>query len=172
MTVQLIDVPTGFCLWSERYDRELKDVFDIQDDIARRITEALVLTLSVQEQHALRRPAARDVAAYDYYLRGRQLYHRYNRHAAAEARELFARAAQIDTAFASAFAGMSDCHAYLYIHGGRDQRQLDAALDAGRTALRLDPSLAEVHTSLATALSLEGRRDEQSNPSHYNGEYP
>ena len=160
VTVQLIDAPTGFCLWSERYDRELKDVFDIQDDIARRITEALVLTLSVQEQHALRRPAARDVAAYDYYLRGRQLYYRYNRHAAAEARELFARAAQIDTAFASAFAGMSDCHAYLYIHGGRDQRQLDAALDAGRTALRLDPSLAEVHTSLATALSLEGRRDE------------
>lgn len=159
VNAQLIDAASGFSLWSQRYDRELRDVFDIQDDIAHRITEALLLTLSARERQDLR-PAASDVAAYDCYLRGRQFYHRYNRHAAAEARELFARATQIDPGFASAFAGMADCHSYLYIHAGRDQRHLDAALEAGRTALRLGPSSAEAHASLATALSLAGEREE------------
>jgi TolB-like protein/Tfp pilus assembly protein PilF len=160
VTAQLTDAASGFSLWSERYDRELKDVFDIQDDIAHQITNALVLTLSAVERHALRRPAARDIAAYECYLKGRQLYYLYNRHAASQARELFARATQIDPDYASAFAGLADCHSYLYLHAGRDPRHLDAALEAGRTALRLDASLAEAHTAVGTALSLVGEREE------------
>lgn len=160
VTAQLIDAASGFCLWSQRYDRELRDVFEIQDDIAQQVTGALVIALSARERQALRRPTTPALDAYDCYLRGRQLYYRCNRHAAAEARAVFARAVQIDPGFVGAFAGMADCHSFLYIHAGRDARHLEAALEAGRTALRLDPGSAEAHASVATALSLAGERDE------------
>ncbi len=160
VSAQLIDAATGLSLWSQRYDRELRDVFEIQDDIAQQVTGALVFSLGAREQQEVRRPTTPALDAYDCYLRGRQLYYRCNRHAAAEARAVFARAAQIDPGYVGAFAGMADCHSFLYIHAGRDARHLEAALEAGRTALRLDPGSAEAHASVGTALSLAGERDE------------
>jgi non-specific serine/threonine protein kinase len=180
VTAQLVDASSGFSLWSERYERDVEDVFAIQDDIAHRIAEALTLTFTVEQRDAVQRSLTRDVRAYEHYLRGRQLLARYNRRAAAAARELFARAIEIDPQFARAHAGLADCHSYLYLYAGRDRAHLDHAVSASRTAAGLDPGLAEAHAALGTCLSLSGEHTEaveqfeaalRLDPTHFEAHY-
>ena len=160
VSVELIDVADGFRLWSERYDRDIRDVFAVQDEIARRVVEALQLTLSGDQHGALGKPSTRDINAYEYYLRGRKFFYYYNKRGVAFARELFERAIAIDKGYARALAGISDCRAYQYMYGGRDPADLEEAISAASRALQLDPELAEAHASLGTALSLSGRHAE------------
>jgi serine/threonine protein kinase/Flp pilus assembly protein TadD len=160
ISVELIDVVDGFRLWSERYDRDIKDVFALQDEIARRVVEALQLTLTANEHGTLGKPSTRDINAYEYYLRGRKFFYKYNKRGVAFARELFDRAIAIDPGYARAFAGISDCFSYQYMYGGRDPADLERAITAASRALQLDPELAEAHASLGTALSLSGRHAE------------
>ncbi len=160
VSVELIDVADGFRLWSERYDRDIKDVFAVQDEIARRVVEALQLTLSGDEHGYLGKPSTRDINAYEYYLRGRKFFYKYNKRGVAFARELFERAIAIDPGYARALAGISDCFSYQYMYGGRDPANLEQAITAASRALQLDPELAEAHASLGTALSLSGRHAE------------
>jgi len=157
VTVELVDASDGFRIWSERYDRELQDIFAIQDDIAHRVVEALQLTLSASERHSLRTRPTLHVEAYDYYLRGRNYFYRYNRRGIEFARQLFAHAIEIDPRFARAHAGMADCSAYLYLYAGRDSTNLERALAASRHAVEFDATLAEAHASLGVALSMNGQ---------------
>ncbi len=160
ISVELIDVTDGFRMWSERYDRDIKDVFAVQDEIARRVVEALQLTLSGDERGYLGKPSTRDINAYEYYLRGRKFFYKYNKQGVAFASELFERAIAIDPGYARAFAGISDCFAYQYMYGGRNPADLKQAIATSSRALQLDPELAEAHASLGTALSLNGRHAE------------
>ncbi len=160
VSVELIDAADGFRLWSDRYDRDIKDVFAVQDEIARRVVEALQLTLSTGENDALGRPSTRDINAYEYYLRGRKFFYKYNKRGVAFARELFERAIAIDPGYARAFAGISDCFAYQYMYGGRDPADLEKAIAAASRAIQIDSELAEASASLGTALSLSGRHVE------------
>jgi serine/threonine protein kinase/tetratricopeptide (TPR) repeat protein len=180
VTAELVDATSGFCLWSDRYDRDVEDVFAILNDIARQIAEALTLTFTTEERDAAQRSLTRDVRAYDLYLRGRQLFARYNRRDAAAARERFVRALEIDPQFARAQAGLADCHSYLYLYAGRDPAHLDHAVSASHTAVGLDPSLAEAHAALGTSLSLSGHHEEaveafeaaiRLDPSHFEAHY-
>jgi TolB-like protein/Flp pilus assembly protein TadD len=160
VTVELIDIADGFRLWSERYDRDIRDVFALQDEIARRVVEALQLTLSSGERSSWKKGSTRDVDAYTYYLRGRKFFFKYNKRGIEFARELFERAITIDPSYARAYAGIADCCAYLFMYAGRDPANLERAVAAATRAVEIDPELAEAHTSLGTALTLGGRHEE------------
>ncbi|MGD8377285.1 MAG: tetratricopeptide repeat protein, partial [Acidobacteriota bacterium] len=156
VTAELIDVTTGYTLWSRRYDRELQDVFEIQDEIARRISSRMRITLSPEERSALGRAPTTKVQAYDYYLRGRGFYFQYRRRGIQFGLEMFRRAIAIDPHYARAHAGVADCCAWLYMYGGSSEENRVEADRASRRALELDPELAEAHVSRGVALSLQG----------------
>jgi non-specific serine/threonine protein kinase len=159
ITVQLTYVADGYQLWAERYDRELRDVFSIQDDIASRIVEALEVTLSPRERRAIKQVATADPQAYDYYLRGRQHFRQFRRRSIEFARKMFARAIEIDPSYASAYAGLADCYSYLYMFWEVSEENSREADRASRKAVELDPELAEAHVARGVAESLEQQRE-------------
>jgi len=160
ITGQLIGVSDGYHMWSDQYDRELKDIFTIQDEIAENIVEALRVKLTPREKRALERAPTRNVQAYDCYLRGRRFFYQSKQKGIDFAREMFAKAIKKDPDYALAYAGLSECHSYcsLYFGGGEDHRE--KAQEASRKALDLDPELAEAHAAHGLAVSLDKRYDE------------
>src|SRR5437868_5310888 len=157
VTAQLINVADGYHLWSERYDRQLEDVFAIQDEIAENIVDALRLVLGEDEKRALEKAPTESVRAYEYYLRGRQIEHQLRRSALQYARRMFDRAIEIDPDFARAHAGIADCCSFLYMYWDGSNANLEAADASSQRALELDQANAEAHTSRGVALTL--RRD-------------
>ena len=160
VTAQLVSVTDGYHLWSERYDRELQDVFAIQDEIAGNIVTALRVVLSDQEKRAIEKAPTDNVQAYDCYLRGRQYFHQFRRTGIAFARRMFERAIEIDPSYALAYAGVADCCSFLYMYWDGSKANLEGAEAASRKALELDPELAEAHGSRGFAVSLSRRYDE------------
>jgi TolB-like protein/Tfp pilus assembly protein PilF len=180
VTAQLINVTDGYHLWSERYDRQLEDVFEIQDEIAENIVRALRVVLGEDEKRALEKTPTENVQAYEYYLRGRQIQHQLRRSALQYARRMFDRAIEIDPNFARAHAGIADCCSLLYMYWDGSKANLEAADASSQRALELDPAGAEAHTSRGVALTLrqdyEGARREfdtalKLNPMLYEAHY-
>ena len=160
VTAQVIDVETGYHLWSERFDREMEDVFAIQDEIAENIVKALRVVLSKREESAIKAARTSNVRAYEYYLRGRHLYHQWRRESWDGADDMFRRAIALDPSYALAYTGLADSSAtrYMYFSGGEEAlQQADAA---SRRAVDLDPTLAEAHAARGLALSCQKRLDE------------
>jgi len=124
------------------------------------VTQALRLTLTPEESSALQAAPTANAEAYDYYLRGRQLFYRGSRHDHGQARQMFSRAIEIDPGYVRAWAGLADACAYIYKHFGHDRALLAEADAASRQALELDPSQAEAHTSRGIVLWLSERFDE------------
>jgi tetratricopeptide (TPR) repeat protein len=161
VSVQLVDVATGYQLWSERYDKEAQDVFAIQDEIAQNVVRALQLILSENELQALIRTSTSDSNAYDYYLRGRRFFHQGRRKSLQYARRMFEKATEIDPKYALAYAGIADCCGLLVHFYGESGEELLAEADrASRKALELDPDLAQAHASRGFTLWLMNRFDE------------
>jgi tetratricopeptide (TPR) repeat protein len=160
ITVQLINVDDGCHLWSERYDRELKDVFAIQDEIAHSIVAALKITLGTEERSAISRAPTTSIDAYEFYLRGRQFFYQYTRRKIEAALRLFSQAIEIDPHCARAYAGVAYCSAYLYMYGGSKEADREKADSASRTAVSLDSASAEAHASRGVALSLKKAYEE------------
>jgi serine/threonine protein kinase/tetratricopeptide (TPR) repeat protein len=159
-TTQLLESRTGHSVWAERFDRQMEDVFAIQDEIAQSIAVALKVMLTESEKKAIAKAPTADVKAYDYYLRGRQFFYQFRRRGYDFARQLFTRAIEIDPGYARAYAGVSDCYSYLYMYWDASEANLQAADDASRKALLLDPGLSEAHVSRGLAISLSKRYDE------------
>jgi|HubBroStandDraft_6_1064221.scaffolds.fasta_scaffold01672_5 serine/threonine protein kinase/tetratricopeptide (TPR) repeat protein len=155
ITAQLIRAQTGHSIWAERYDRELKDVFEVQDEIARSISQALRIKLSPQEEKAIARKQTENPQAYDYYLKGRQYFYLFRRKGFDYARQLFARAIVIDPQYARAYAGVADCCSFLYMYWDSSEDNLNEAEAASRKALQLDPELAEAHAAGGLAFALK-----------------
>jgi serine/threonine protein kinase/Tfp pilus assembly protein PilF len=145
VNAELVNVSDGAQLWAERYDREIEDVFAIQDDIAESIVRALRVILADSERIALK-ARTRDVRAYEYYLRGRQ-YADLRRKSLQYALEMFRRAVEIDPEYASAHAGIADCSCLLYLVFEENPNYLKDAEVASARALELEPDLAEAHLS-------------------------
>ena len=122
ITTQLIDVADGHHLWTEQYDRELEDVFAIQEEIAHNIARALKIKLSKREKNAIEEPPTRSIKAYDFYLRGRQFFYRHKRKYMQHAIDMFSRAIEQDSSYARAYAGRADCHSFLYWYFAARQR--------------------------------------------------
>jgi serine/threonine protein kinase/Flp pilus assembly protein TadD len=157
---KLVNVADGYHLWSESYDRQLEDVFAIQDEIAQSIVKALRVFLTEKDKRALEKAATADVQAYDYYLRGVQFFHQFRRQSLEFAVQMFAHAVQADPSFARAYAGLADCHSLLHMHWKTSGEHLQKAEEASRQALALDPDLAEAHTARGLAVSLSKQYDE------------
>ncbi len=157
VTTQLINVNNGYHIWSGQYNRELKDVFEIQEEIAQNIVQALKIELSEDEKRALEQTATKDVQAYDFYLKGRKYFSQGRRRSYEYAIEMFSRAIEKDPGYAVAYAGLADCYSSLFMCQDTDQKYLLKSLEASSKALELNPDLAEAHASRGLALSL-GRR--------------
>ena len=154
ITTQLIDVADGCHLWSEQFDREMADIFNIQVEIARHISQTLKIKLSDKEKHAIKKVPTEDIAAYDFYLRGRQFFYRHKRQYMQHAIEMFSRAIEQDADYAHAYAGKADCHSYSYYFFGGSHADLEQAAKDSERALKLDPMLAEAHAARGLAVSL------------------
>jgi serine/threonine protein kinase/Flp pilus assembly protein TadD len=160
VTAQLIDVGDGYHLWSDRYDRDMKDVFAIEDEISENVARALEVVLSDDEKRAIKKVPTEDIQAYDYYLRGRQYFYQFGRKSLEYARHMFTRAIQVDPEYALAYAGVADCCSFLYIYWGSHREDQEHAEAASRKALELDPESAEAHAAHGLAVSLSKRYDE------------
>ena len=163
ITAQLVDGQTGGHLWADRYDRDLTDVFAVQDEVTQKIVDALQVELTDRDRQNLGQPGyVADVEAYDYVLRGRDQYLRYTREASVQAREMFAKAIAIDPGYAEAHAWLSAT----YIHEWnqlwtRDvSESLEPALDHAQKALALDDSLPIVHMALSQSYQWQNRPDD------------
>jgi adenylate cyclase len=159
ITVQLIDTRSGYHKWSERFDRELGDLFAIQDEIAGTVAGMLRGTaLSPSEKRTVRRPqTATDT--YEYFLRGRQSLHRMRRPDLAHSREMFRAAIELDPEYAPAWAGLATAHAQQFEWWGSQPDDLREADRASRIAMELAPGLADAHVARGFALSLHRSYD-------------
>jgi len=160
VTAQLINVSDGYNLWSRRYDRELEDVFAIQDEIAQSIVDALRIELSAGEQDAFDRSATADIEAYDFYLRGRKFFYEGTRQGIELAREMFSRAARRDPSYALAFAGLANCHSYLFMYFDKTPANKEAAVKASQKAVALGENFADAHAARGLALSIDQQYEE------------
>ena len=151
INTQLIRSEDGFRIWSGQYDRELEDIFAIQEDISRNVATAIRGFLTVEEKEIIRRPGT-IVEAYEYYLKGKQAFLRIR---LSEAREQFEKAIALDADYALAYAGLSDTFSWLFEWEGGLSDDLMAAEKNSLRALQLAPNLAESHSSRGYVLSLE-----------------
>ena len=156
ITTKLLNVSDGSNVWSNKYDRELEDVFLIQEDIAENVATALQGYLTNKEKEAIRRPET-IIEAYEYFLKGRQLLHQL---ALFESKEMFEKAIELDDGYAPAYAGLADMHSWLYEWFGAKKTDLEAAEKYSRKALSLAPYLSESHSSRGYVLSLGKNYDE------------
>ena len=160
ITAQLINVADGYHLWSERYDRELEDVFAIQDEIAKNIVQALEIKLSKREKRVLGKVKTQDVQAYDFYIRGRAYFHQSHQDKTRVAIQMFKRAIEKDNNYALAYAGLADGYSQLYMYYDKKDEHLEQALVASQKALELDLELAEAHSSRGLALAQNNQFEE------------
>jgi adenylate cyclase len=161
VTVQLIDVPSGYHKWSQRFECQVGDVFAIQDEIAAAVATTLRggAPLSQREQRGLRRPQT-NAEPYEYYLRGRQSLHRMRHPDLDESRRMFEGAIELDADYAPAWAGLATVHALQFEWWGAKDEDLHRTDRASQIALDLAPDLADAHVARGFALSLHRRYDE------------
>ena len=158
INAQLIDAKDGTHLWADRYDRDLTEIFSVQDEITKTIVGQLKVRLLPQEGQAIEAAPTHDIDAYNYYLQGRRLYHLYTQQHALLAQRMFGKALELDPGYARAYAGLADVAWFLCIND-HEGTTVDDILAASTKALELDPMLAEARASHGTAL-------------HYSGRYP
>jgi TolB-like protein/Tfp pilus assembly protein PilF len=154
---QLINVADGYQLWSGKFDRDMEDVFTIQDEISQAIFDALRVILSEGEKKAIERDRAVNVQAYEYYLRGRQFIHQWSRSGLEYARQMFRRSIELDPEYALAYAGLADSCSLLFMNCDAREQNLTQGNAASRRALELGPELAEAHLSAGLVHSLSMR---------------
>jgi serine/threonine-protein kinase len=162
VTAQLVDAANGYQLWSERYDREMVDVFDVQDEIARAIVRRLQVALAPQAEVRLVRPTTHNMEAYQQYLKGRAMLYRRGPWIA-RALESFQTAVVLDPDYAQAWAGVADAYTVLCYSGYRRPDQImPAAVTAAKRAILADAGSAEAHNAAATVALLWERDFEKA----------
>ncbi len=152
ITVQLIDVPTQRHLWAETYDRELKDIFAIQSDIAMKVAEGLKVQLLANEKEQIEKVGTENTDAYRNYLLGNYYLNKRTGEALEKGVEYFSKAIEFDPEFALAYSGLANCYTLIggASYGGLSREEAySKAKDAVLKALEIDETLAEAHTSLA-----------------------
>lgn len=161
ISAQLVDVESDSLLWSERYDRELADVFEVQDEIARKIAEALRITLTPQEQEAIAAKPTENLQAYDFYLKGKSYARRLTRQDLEFALQMYESAVAQDPDFAHAYAAIANVCAQYQGAFGSDQNLLARAREAAARAIELRPDLPEAQVAQAWILYAMGDRNDE-----------
>jgi TolB-like protein/DNA-binding winged helix-turn-helix (wHTH) protein/Flp pilus assembly protein TadD len=153
ITVQLIQVRDQTDLWTESYDRELKDILALQDSVARTVADQIHITLTAEQQTRLARPRQLEPAAYEAYLKGRYYWNKRTAESLQNASVYFQLAINRDPGYGAAYSGLADCNSGLTWHGFRSPAEaLPKANAAARKAIQIDPQSAEAHASLALVL--------------------
>ncbi len=173
---QLVDARTDEPLWADTYDREMKDIFAIQSDVAQNIAMALRAQLSPKVRERIEKKPTDSLEAYDYYLKGREYYYRYRKQDNEHAIELFKKALELDPNYALAYAGLGDAFSQRAGRFGMEPSWLDRAIEASERAISIDPHSAEAHKSLGLAYMAKGWRQKaleayqkslEFNPNYY-----
>ncbi|MGH9949162.1 MAG: tetratricopeptide repeat protein [Pyrinomonadaceae bacterium] len=150
ITVQLVNASDGYHVWSERYDREMRDIFDVQDEITLAVVDALKLKLFGDVKSAVLKKATENAEAHELYLRGRALWSRRTYPDFTKAIRCFERAIELDPIYASAYAGLADCYTFLAYFEACSPGEMEPKVRlAVEKAIELGPALAECHSSLA-----------------------
>jgi serine/threonine protein kinase/Tfp pilus assembly protein PilF len=179
ITTQLVSVADGFQIWSERFDREMKDVFDIQDEISLAIVSALKIKLVGDQPQPLIKRYTDNIEAYHLYLKGRYYWNQRVAGSIRRAMEFFQQALAQDPDYAPAWAGIADCFIVPgYYHAAPPVEVYPKGREAAKRALELDPQVAEAHASLGALAALyeyewaksesHFRRSQELNPSYAN----
>lgn len=149
ITAQLVDATTEGHLWAERYDRNLKDIFALQDEVTQKIVSALAVKLTEDEQKRLTHKYTDNMAAYDFVLKGKEYNNRFTKEANDQARQMYERAIELDPEFATAYSLLSLTHFYEWSFGwSHDPRTLDQAFELAQKAIAIDKSLPLGHAML------------------------
>ena len=161
ITAQLVDASNGFHLWSETYERELANIFAVQDEISAAIVEALKKHLGLQVEAAPRVIKTADIEAYEYYLQGRHFWRRRNVDDLLHAEQLLERAVEIDPVYADAWTALGATYAVIPSYVTIEPEPYDdKAMTAARRAIELDPTQAEAYAVLATVYRGQGHWSE------------
>ena len=154
ITAQLINVADGCHLWSDRFDRQVSDIFDIQDEISEAIRESLRIRLAGPEEQLPSTPPTRHLEAYDHYLKGRFHWNKRTEEGLRAGIQHFERAIREDGRYSRPYSGLADCHLMLAMSGAvAPDESMPRARDAALLALQMDDRRAEAHTSLAAVRS-------------------
>ncbi|OCJ16365.1 adenylate cyclase [Rhizobium sp. AC44/96] len=159
INAELIEAASDGHVWAARYDRDLTDIFEVQDEIAKAIVDQLKVKLLPEEKRAIEQAPTESVEAYTHYLRGREYYHIASRSNHLMARQSFARAIELDPGYARAYAGVAVCDARLRSQFGLEISVNDILSNTAK-ALAIDPNLAEAHAARGFALAVAGNRAE------------
>jgi adenylate cyclase len=151
ITAQLVDTTTGYHLWAARYDRDVHDIFAVQEEIARRITRALAVRLTLEEKANMERQYTNSTEAWDAFMRGAELYRQYSQEGNAQARELFEEAIRLDPQFARAYANLAATYRqdWNYEWTADLPAAEQQAFELAQRSVALDPSLPYGHVQLA-----------------------
>jgi len=160
ITAQLINVEDESCIWAEVYDREAKEILDIQSEVAQSIAAALKIKLTANEQREITKRRTENLTAYDYYLKGRQYYYKYREQDNEYAMVLFHKAIELDENFAEAYAGLAQTFAQQYGRFGKSRYWVGKAIEMSRRVISMDPSLSEGYIALGMAYGYKGRVQE------------
>ena len=161
ITAQLIDASTGYHLWAERYDRDLQDIFAVQDEVTRKIVSALEVKLTEGEQDRLGRIPTKNLEAYEYFLRGLDAFAHRTPTANTLARQMFERAVELDPRFAAAHARLGRVYMVEWSFQWTDDPQLpERAAACARHAVSLDETLPGAHQTLAYVHLMKKQFDE------------
>jgi len=143
ITAQLIDVQTGFQVWAERYDRMMEDVFEIQMEVAEKISQAMKISLTDSEKESLAKKPTEDLRAYDFYLRGREFLLAHGENNNKNAIKMFELALSIDSNYALVYVGLSEAYGHKFWAFDGDKKWIDKMKEMINKALELDPNLIE-----------------------------
>jgi TolB-like protein/DNA-binding winged helix-turn-helix (wHTH) protein/Flp pilus assembly protein TadD len=154
ITVQLIQAQNQTDLWTESYDRELKDLLAVQDSVVQSIASQIHIALTAEQKIRLANPRTRSPEAYEAYLKGRYYWNKRTADGMQKADHYFQQAIDSDPTYAAAYSGLADCNSGLAWHGFKSPADaLPKAYAAARKAVEIDPQSAEAHASLGLVLS-------------------
>ena len=149
ITAQLINVRDGYHLWAERFDRQVEDIFDLQDEVSQKIAAALKISLTDLERQVLAKKPTDDLRAYDFYMRGRELLYLKGKKNTETAIQMFENAVAIDSGFASSYAGLAEAYSHMYEWYDGNPHWLGEAIEMNQRALTLDPTSLEAQFGIA-----------------------
>ncbi len=151
ITIQLVNASDGYHLWSERYDREMRDIFDVQDEITLAVVDALKVKLLGKEKAAVLRRYTENTEAYQLYLKGRYYSNKWTAEGLTKGIEYFNRTIELESRFAPAYSGLADCYGSLSGEGLllSPKEAFPHARSAALKAIEIDDTLSEAHCSLA-----------------------
>ncbi len=160
ITVQLVDVVTNRQVWGDTYKGKLDDIFEIQEQVAKQIVEALKLKLSFTEKLSLTKRQTVNVQAYDFYLRGQEYLYRLTKRSVEYAIQLFEKAIELDPRYAAAYAACSSAYGQMYQYFSRHEQYRDKAQEFSFKALMYDSNLPEAYAAMGLSYFIWGKLDE------------